>query len=122
MLSDAGTEGAETFAEAEGTEVEGADSFGTDCDVMLGLERGPMDWKNCKSLGGIEVDATVDVGCLEDKLVWRSEWKVGTSDCFEVDVGRVPQDFKAAARLAFCIAAVCNTLRPSISIPNDKTR
>jgi hypothetical protein len=28
------------------------------------------------------------------------------SDGFEVDVGRVPQDLSAAARLAFCIAAV----------------
>jgi hypothetical protein len=66
---------AETFAEVDCMEVEGTDGLNTECDVVLediGLERAPMTWQGCKSLGGIKpggcTDVIVDVGCLDDKF------------------------------------------------------
>jgi hypothetical protein len=74
MRSDAGTEDTGTFAEVDCMEVEGTDGLNIDCDVVLediGLERGPMVWRVCKSPGG--ADSTVDVDCFDDKFDWCSE-------------------------------------------------
>lgn len=99
MRSDTGTEVTETFAEVEGTGV--CNRFALVFEGFR-LARDPKTWPVCKSL---DIDRPWGHG---GEATATGGWEVGIT--FEGDVGIVvPQDLRVAARLAFCIAAVCGT-------------